>query len=114
MLRWFLDIENRINAKLKYINLRQLLGAIVFVLGTLLVIGALYGYAQIAHAQQQTSDVTNFFKHNPTWNPVIKFFGGEAQKEISSYYGPVTAALVIGLVLMGLGGWVYKRFRKRR
>ncbi len=114
MLRWYLDLENRINAKLKYINLRQLYGIIVFVLGVLLVLGSLYGFAQIAHAQQVTGDVTNFFKHNPTWNPVIKFFGGSVEKKISSYYGPMTAALIIGLILILVGAWIYIRWRKKR
>lgn len=113
MLKWLVNLENRINAKLKYINLRQLLGIIIFVLGVLLVIGALYGFAQIAHAESTTSSAEKWFEHNPTWNPVIKFFGGSVQKKISSYYGPMTAALIIGILLAFAGAFIYKRCRKR-
>lgn len=36
MAKWFTHLENRINPKLKIINLKQLLGIIVFVLGLIL------------------------------------------------------------------------------
>src|SRR5579872_4135945 len=98
MFRWFYKLENRINAKLKYINFRQLLGLIIFVLGFLIGIGALYGFGQIAHAISTTSSTEKFFEHNPTWNPVVRVFGGSLQKKISSYYGPMTIALIIGIL----------------
>lgn len=111
---WFTDLESRINPKLKIFNLRQFLGGIVFIFGLLLVIASLYGFAQISHAQKTTSEVSKFFEHNPTWNPAIKFFGGEIQKKISSYYTPVSVALAVGVIFSAAGVFVMTRYRTKR
>ncbi len=112
MLRWYSKLENRINAKLKNINLRQLYAIIVFVLGIILFLAALYGYAEIAHAESEFGSASRFFGH--TSNPAIKIFGGAVHDKISSYYAPVTIALIIGILLIAGGVYMFRRFRKRR
>lgn len=112
MARWSRNLENRINAKMKYINLRQLLGLIVFVLGLIFFFAALYGYGQIAHAENQYGSASRFFGH--TSNPAIKVFGGAVHDKISSYYLPVTIALIVGILLIAGGVYVFRRFKRRK
>ena len=112
MFRSFTKLEDRINAKLKYINLRQLLGIIVFVLGLFLSLCALYGYNQIAQAKSEFGSASRFF--GQTSNPAIKMFGGAVHDKITSYYLPVTIALIVGVLLIFGGVYMVKHFRKRR
>jgi hypothetical protein len=106
-------VENRANLKLKYINLRQLGGIIAFIVGGFLVYFALDAMKQIAQAKGLTHDVSNFFEHNPGWNPIVTFFGGKAQERISQYDAPVMLALIIGIVLVALGAFIFLHYRTR-
>src|ERR1700734_578554 len=95
--------ESSINSKLRFINLRQIGGLILCGAGGVLIYLALEGFKKITAAQDFAHRFTNFFQHNTTWNPILKFFGGKAEENISQH--EATAAIVlaagIGLIVIG-------------
>jgi predicted transporter len=107
-------LVNKINSKLKYIHLQELGGIALFICGAILIGIAIHAVKKISEAKDVAHSVTNFFQHNPTWNPIIKFFGGKAQEKISESYTPATIVMVAGifLVVIGLIIFVYYRLRK--
>jgi hypothetical protein len=107
-------LENKINLKLKVINLRQLGGIIVFIVGGFLVFFALQAMKQIADARGLSHDVSNFFEHNPGWNPIIKFFGGKAEERLAQYDVPILLTLIAGIVLLLLGTFIFVYYRTRK
>lgn len=105
--------ENKINPKLKYVNLRQIGGIILFVLGGTLVLIAIDAMRKIAKAKGLSHDISNFFEHNPGWNPIIKFFGGKAEQKISQYDLPVMLTLIAGSILLLFGAIIFVYYRNR-
>ena len=98
--------------KLKSINLKQLVGVSLFIVGVVLISIAIHAMKKIADAKNLSHDISNFFEHNPSWNPIIKFFGGKAQERISQYDTPVMLTLISGIVLIVIGVIIFMHYRK--
>ena len=82
-----------------------LISLAILATGIFLICYAIHSLNKIAQAKGFESDVDEFFHHNPsTWNPLIEFFGGKAQEELSKYDVPVLIMLVSGIVLTVIGG----------
>jgi hypothetical protein len=95
---------NRINSKLRYISLRQILGLILCGAGGYLIYLAVEGFKKITEAKDFATRFSNFFEHNPAmWNPLIKFFGGKAQEKISESQVPASLTLATGIALVVIG-----------
>lgn len=94
-------------------TLKRFLGWILLVVGILLVIIALHAMHKISEAKNVSQDITNFFEHNPDWNPIIKFFGGKAQEKISAYDVPAMLTLISGIILTLLGTIMAIIYRKQ-
>ena len=96
-------------------NLKQIGGGVLTAAGIVLIALAVHAKNQIAHAKDVSDKVTNFFIHNPSvWNPLIKFFGGTAQKAlIGKYTGPTLIALIAGTAFTCLGLWIIFLSRTR-
>lgn len=104
----------KINSKLKFINLQQLGGIVLFIGGIILIAFSIHAMKKISQAKDFAQGISNFFQHNPTWNPIIKFFGGKAQEKISESYVPATMMMVAGifLVVVGIAIFLYHKIRK--
>jgi len=105
--------EIKVGSKFKYFNLKQIGGLILCGVGGYLVYLAVEGFKEIAQAKDFAHRFTNFFHHNPTWNPLIKFFGGTAQEKISESELPATLALAGGVALLIIGTAIIIFFRTR-
>lgn len=86
----------------------------MFIVGIILIIFAIQAMHQIAEAKSLSQNITDFFEHNPDWNPIIKFFGGKAQEKISTYDTPALLALISGIVLTIIGAVMAIVNRKKR
>jgi MFS superfamily sulfate permease-like transporter len=106
--------EGRVNLKLKHVTLRQLGGIVMFIAGGVLIFWAIDAMRRIAAAKNTSHHVSNFFEHNPTWNPVVKFFGGKAQEKISQYDLPVMVILIVGIVFVILGVTIFRHYRAKK
>lgn len=83
---------------------------------TIMIGGALIGYSmdKANEAKGSIEKFTNFFSHNPkVWNPLITFFGSEAQQQASQYDTTLTVLLYSGIALVVIGLWGLFFFRKR-
>lgn len=98
-------------------NLKQILGLVASALGVFLIIYSIHSMQEITEAKNFVDGITNFFTHNPTWNPIVTFFGGKAQEKISKYDLPVLLMLISGIILVILGPIItiiYKSKEKKR
>jgi len=82
---------------------KRLAGFCFVILGIILLLFSADAAKQIARANTLSETISNFFQHNPTWNPIIKFFGGEPEKKIE-YYTRVNTIIQIGAVVLTLVG----------
>lgn len=95
-------------------NRKRIAGFIILILGVILFILSVDAAKQIADANNLSTSISNFFEHNTTWNPIIKFFGGEVQEEIE-YYSTLTLIIQIGgVVLTALGAVMVFVYRKKK
>jgi hypothetical protein len=95
-------------------NRKRVLGFILFIIGIILFLISVHAAQKIAEANNLSTSISNAFEHNPTWNPIIKFFGGKAQEEMD-YYSTVTLIIQIGgLVLTALGAVMIVIYRKKK
>lgn len=95
------------------LNLKLIAGILVLVLGIILFILSVHATKKIAEANTLSQNISNFFEHNPGWNPILKFFGGKAQEKIE-YYNNVTLMIQIGgVALTALGAVMIVVFRKK-
>jgi uncharacterized membrane protein len=101
------------NLKLKRFDLKQLWGIVVFIVGVILIFIAIHAMHKIAEAKDLSHNISNFFEHNPGWNPILKFFGGKAQERISQYDTPVMLTLIGGIILIILGVIIFLHYRNR-
>ena len=111
------ELEDRINSKLRFINLRQIFGLILCGAGSYLIYAAIEGFKKITEAQDFAHRFSNFFSHNTMWNPLVKFFGGKAQEKISESQAPASLALATGIarsVVLGFSLIIFFRKRKQR
>lgn len=93
------------------IKRKQLVGIVISLIGIILLGFCLHAKQRLAHAETLSENVTNFFEHNPTWNPIIKFFGGEAQQKIASYNTPLLILTIVGIVLIVWGAVMIYMYR---
>lgn len=85
----------------------------ILCVGLALLSYSIYALHRIAKAKGIKTDVQNFFTHNPSvWNPVIEFFGGEAQQEVSKYDKPVAIMFISGVLLTIAGAIATYRWWK--
>lgn len=94
-------------------NIKRLIGFVLVIGGVVLIFIALNAMHKIAEARGLSQDITNFFEHNPDWNPIIKFFGGKAQEKISTYDTPALMTLFSGILLTIIGAVMAIIHRKR-
>jgi predicted transporter len=106
-------LVTKINSKLKYIHLQELGGIVLFIIGGILIFLSIHAMKKISEAKNFAHDVSNFFHHNPTWNPIIKFFGGKAQEKISQSYTPVNLILIAGIFLVIVGVIIFMYYRMK-
>ena len=95
-------------------HLKRISGLILFIIGVILILFAIHAMHQIAEAKNLSQNITDFFEHNPDWNPIIKFFGGKAQEKISTYDTPALLTLISGIVLTIIGAIMAIVNRKKR
>jgi prolipoprotein diacylglyceryltransferase len=96
------------------VNYKCLAGVLILIVGVILFIFSVDATRKIADANTLSQNISNFFEHNPTWNPIIKFFGGKAQEKIE-YYNHQTFMIQIGsIVLTALGVVMIVVFRKKK
>lgn len=108
------DLLNKVNSKLKFISIQQLGGVILFIIGIIFISFSIQAMKQISQAKNFTQDVSNFFQHNPTWNPIIKFFGGKAQEKISESYVPAILFMIAGIFLAIVGTVIFLHYRIKK
>lgn len=95
-------------------NLKQVVGVVLFVVGFVALVWAIHAMHNIEQAQGVTQDVENFFTHNPKWwNSIIKFFGGKPQTEVSKHHFPQMVLFFSGIVLIIAGAVAVVRYRRR-
>lgn len=83
---------------------KRVISLIAILLGVCLIGYAVHSWNKIQNAKGIEQDMNNFFTHNPSvWDPLIKFFGGKAQQEVSKYDLPVLIMFISGSVLT-MGG----------
>ncbi|MBS0604484.1 MAG: hypothetical protein JSS60_05535 [Verrucomicrobia bacterium] len=95
------------------LNYKQIAGIIVLIGGIVLFFLTVNATKKIADATTLSQSISNYFEHNPDWNPIIKFFGGKAQEKIT-YYSTMVLLIQIGsVVLTALGAVMIVLFRKK-
>lgn len=96
-------------------NRKQFVGILIFVLGLSAIFFAIHATHKVNEAKGVIQKTEHFFTQNPgTWNPIIEFFGGEAQEEASKYDTTVKIFLVSGIILSISGVFIIIACRKRR
>jgi hypothetical protein len=96
-------------------NRKQFGGILIFALGLSAIFFAIHAMHRINVAKGAIQKTEHFFTQNPgTWNPIIEFFGGEAQSEASKYDTTVKIFLVSGIILSISGVLIIVACRKRR
>jgi hypothetical protein len=96
-------------------NIKQILGVCICAVGIYLIIASIHGMHTADEAQGFVNNVSNFFEHNPsTWNPLIKFFGGQAQEKIEHGTNQAVMALIAGICLTVLGSTMAVVYRGRK
>jgi hypothetical protein len=97
------------------LNRKQTLAAAAIAVGTILILFAAHGMHKANEAKSAIDHFSDFFTNSTgTWNPVIKFFGGEAHEKASKYDSLLVAFMSIGiaLVVSGILGIFY--YKKRQ
>lgn len=84
-------------------NIKGIAGICICALGIYIIILAVHGIHQVSEAKGFAQSVSDFFQHNTTWNPLITFFGGEAQEKINREDTKAIMALIAGICLTVLG-----------
>lgn len=94
-------------------NVKQISGFVLLGIGVILIFFSFHYMQELADAKGFVDDTKNFFAHNPTWNPIVTFFGGKAQEQIAQYDTPVTIALVLGILFTIAGSIMAFVYRKK-
>ena len=95
-------------------NWKWIAGVVILIVGIILFILSVHAMKKVADANTLSQNLSNFFEHNTSWNPIIKFFGGKAQEKIN-YYDNVTLMIQIGgVALTALGAVMIVVFRKKK
>ncbi len=96
------------------IHYMQLIGIALFLIGVVFFCLSVDATKKIADANTLSQNFSNFFKHNPTWNPILKFFGGEAQKKIDYYSTQVLIIQIGSVVLTAIGAVMTIIYRNKK
>ncbi|MBI2743533.1 MAG: hypothetical protein HYX48_06420 [Chlamydiales bacterium] len=86
-----------------YLNLKSLLGGLLFAIGIALIALAIRGMHRFNAVKGTGEEITNFFTKNPMWNPLITFFGGTPQMKPVAHDAPDTVMLIIGILAVIAG-----------
>jgi drug/metabolite transporter (DMT)-like permease len=98
-------------------NRKRIVGLIVFVVGLFLIIFSIHAMEKAPQPSGVGHSVSNFFRHNPMWNPLITFFGGTPQTKLVEHHPSHTWSLITGTLLVIVGGllaFMRKGKRKKR
>lgn len=103
------------NFKIGSFNKKQTMALAAILIGVILMIFAAHGMHEAQEAKGSIDEFTGFFTNSTgIWNPVIKFFGGEARDEASKYDTTLAIFMILGIVLVVAGFWGISRYRTRR
>lgn len=96
-------------------NYKQILCIVLGLFGLLCTYTAGTYLSKLAEAHGTIQETKDFFSHNPTWNPIVTFFGGKAVEKVSSYNFAVICLLMFGIlsVMLAVLGLLYYRSKKR-
>ncbi len=94
-------------------NIKRLIGFVMIAVGIYLIFFAMHAMHQIHAAKGFIDNMQDFFTKNPTWNPIITFFGGKAREKVSSYDLPALLTLIAGIALT-VSGLVVSIFAKKK
>ncbi|GEM_PF-4483957 len=94
-------------------NRKLTLAMVSIVVGAILIVFAAHGMHKANEAKHSIDNFTDFFTNNTGfWNPVIKFFGGEAHEKAAKYDTLLTVLMIAGIAMIAIGTCVvYKRKR---
>jgi hypothetical protein len=88
---------------IKRANRLRVFGFVLVVVGVIFFLLSINAMRKLEKANTLSNNISDFFEHNPDWNPIIEFFGGEVQHEID-YYDTLTLMIQIGgIVFSALG-----------
>jgi hypothetical protein len=93
---------------------RWFIGLLLLIVGIIFFIFSVHATKKIADANTLSQNISDFFQHNPTWNPIIKFFGGQAQEKIEYYSHQVLVIQIGSVVLTAVGAVMMVIFRKKK
>jgi hypothetical protein len=94
-------------------NYKWIASLIVLIAGIVIFILSVQATKKIAEAVTLSQTFSDFFKHNPSWNPIIQFFGGTAEHKIEYYNNIILILQIGGVVLTALGAVMLVFFRKK-
>jgi hypothetical protein len=95
-------------------NYQFLAGIVLLLTGIILFMFSIHATKKIAEANDLSQSLSDFFEHNPTWNPLVTFFGGKAQEKIEYYNNRVFMVQLGAVVLTALGAVMIVLFRKKK
>jgi hypothetical protein len=89
-------------------------GLLLLVIGIYLILSGIGTSHEVEASKDFAKKVSDFFTNNPTWNPLIKFFGGTPIKELPKHTTSPTMRIVIGSFLTLIGAAFAYVYRKKR
>lgn len=90
-------------------NRKQIIGLVIFIVGIVLVIGAMYGMKRVGEAREGFSKGTSFMPDN-RGTGLMK---GAVEGKLSSYDATINTILWGGIILLVIGGGVMIVCRKK-
>lgn len=96
-------------------NRKQTISLVAIAIGVIFMIFASHGMQKANEAKSSVDKFTGFFTNaTGIWNPVIKFFGGEAHEEASKYDITLRTLMLVGILMTvsGIWGFYYNRTRR--
>ncbi len=106
--------KERIKLIIKKANQKLLVGIVFLITGIMLFIFAIHASHKINEAKTFSENISDFFEHNPTWNPIITFFGGKAEEKIEENNNRVVGVQVASVILMIAGTYMIITSRRRK
>jgi hypothetical protein len=101
--------------KIGSLNQKQTLAIASIIIGIILIVFAVHGMHKAEDANSSIDHFTDFFTNTTGfWNPVIKFFGGEAHKKASKYDTFLKILMIVGSAMVVSGIWCVACYKKRR
>ena len=83
---------------------KNIIGWVLIAIGCLLIIFERHVMHKISDAKSFAQSFTNFFTNSSgEWNPLVSFFGGKVQEQISKHDSIVVALFTSGIIFI-VGG----------